>query len=495
MAVYYVNLLLILGLAFPLCIYKPNRLKKMIYVVLTLSYMWLLATFRQGIGYDYYTYIEIFEKVRGAQGISGLLTLPYEWGFILVTKAMTWWISSPTVMYAVYALMVLVPIGIFVYRHCKDPWLSLWLYVTLTFFYTSMNFVRQSIACSIIVLGYGFLRDKKIVKFLLIVILAALFHKTALIMIPVCFLCYIKLNKKWGVFYGAATVLTFIFSKQILDLVTLFIFTSYHGSFYTNAFPLIFLVIPFALFGGCLALWPVWRKRQAEADMLLNLMMYSAIIWLFITRHFILERFSMYIYVFVIIAVPQAVSALKCSQEDYDKLAEIQQESGKKSGRNKAEHAVIRDLSQKISDHQKYYWSGVVAVLILTMIYQEFGSYVNGFHRVFPYRTSIVALQPATEYKTRDDGTQVTILPDGTEIAVRPDGTQVTTYMDNTKITVRPDGTQATTDQNGTEIAIHPDGTQVTTYMDNTQVTVRPDGTQITTYVDGRTETVPAPEQ
>ena len=85
--------------------------------------------------------------------------------------------------------------------------------------------------------------------------------------------------------------------------------------------------------------------------------------------------------------MPQAVSALKCPQEDYDRLAQLQLEGSKKTGRTKAEHAAQRDLSQKISDHQKYYWSGVAAVLILTMIYQEFGSYVNGFHNVFPYHS------------------------------------------------------------------------------------------------------------
>ena len=387
MLVYYINLLLILALAYPLCLRKPSKAKKLVYLGITFSYMWFLATFRHGIGFDYFSYIEIFEKVRAAQGFSALLALPYEPGFVLLSKLMTLFIHNHTVMYGVYELLILAPVVWFIYRYCKDAWFSTWLYVTLTFFYTSMNFTRQSLACSIVVLGYRFLRDKKPVPFLLLVLLAASFHYTALIMLPVYFVCHLPLSKWRATAYAGVTLVAYLASEAVLYFVTQYFFKSYRDSIYVTPFSPVFLFIPFTVFGACLALSPIWKKRHTESTMLLNLMMYSAIIWLFITKHFILERFSMYVYVFVLLALPQAISCLRCTPEDFALRESLLAQGKNKGPKSKGDAAALRRLSQKISDHEKYYWSAVAAALLITLLYNDFGANVNGFHNVFPYQS------------------------------------------------------------------------------------------------------------
>ncbi|WRS26790.1 EpsG family protein [Oscillospiraceae bacterium MB08-C2-2] len=385
MTVYYINLLLILGLAWPLCIYKPSRVKSGIYLAVNFAYMWFIATFRYGIGFDYESYIKIFQDIKAAEGFSGLLNQGPELGFTLLTKAMAFFVPNSLVMYGIYAALILIPIAVFIYLWCDNKWLSTWLFVTLTFFYTSMNFIRQSLACSIVALSYGFLRSKKPIPYFAMILLAATFHKTALIMIPVYFVCHLKLGKKLGILYGSMTVLLYIFSETILQLVTRFVFTYYKDSVYVTAFSPVFLLIPFTIFGACLALWPIWQKRDPDSTVLMNLMLYSAIIWLFITRHFILERLSMYVYIFALVAAPAALSCLLASPEEYALRDELRQGTDKKPGKEAL--AKLKKLNQSISDHQKYYWSAVVALVFLTLCYNEFGSHVNGFHNVFPYQS------------------------------------------------------------------------------------------------------------
>lgn len=403
MTVYYINLALIVLLAWPLCIYKPSKIKKIIYIVLTLGYMWFLATFRYGIGFDYYSYINIFRYIRDTEGFSNLLALSYEPGFTLLTKAMTLFIDNSVAMYGFYELLILIPIGWFIYKYCKDAWFAVWLFVTLSFFYTTMNFIRQTMATSIILLSYRFLRDKKPIPYFLLVLLAASFHKTALIMIPVYFLCRIKLTKKWGAIYAGLTLIGYLTSEPLLNFATTHVFKGYKDSIYVMPFSPIFLLIPVTVLVACLVMLPTWRKRCQEADMLMNLMLYSGIIWLFITKHFILERFSHFVYIFALIAVPQAIACLLRPQEEYAQLEEMKQNGGKKS---KTEVAAMKSLSQKISDHKKYYASAVVAILLITLLYNEFGQHVNGFHAVFPYHSEIEALD------TPGTNPQVTI-PDG----------------------------------------------------------------------------------
>lgn len=386
MLVYYLILLLIVALAWPLCIYRPARWKKFTYLGLIFGLLWFIATFRKGIGFDYQTYIDIFNKIKSAPWPELFTVTQFEYGFVLLCKLMGLYIESPVVMYGVFELITLVPVVWFIYRYCKDIWLSAWLYVTLTFFYTSMNFIRQSLSCSIALLGYRFLRDKKPVPYFLIVLLAASFHKTALILIPVYFVCHIKLTKKLAIAYASATFILFLSSSLIIDFITDYAFTYYKGSIYIDpkeGFPLIFLVVPFLLFGAFIALRPAWEKRFTEATMLFNMMMYSSIIWLFITRHFILERFSIYVYVFILISVPQALSCLKRPQEEYERREEMRRTT--KKGKN--EQGQLKALNQNISDHEKYYWSAVAALVLVTLVYHDFGANVNGFHGVFPYRS------------------------------------------------------------------------------------------------------------
>lgn len=395
MSVYYINLALILALAYPLCLRKPNKSKKIVYLAVTFGYMWFLATYRYDIGFDYNVYIRIFEQIKAADGFEALRAISYEPVFVLLTKLMAVFIDSPVVMYGVYETLILVPVALFIYRYCRDEdtWLSTWLYVTLTFFYTSMNFIRQSLACSVILLGYGFLRDKKPAPFLLLVLLAAGFHKTALIMVPVYFVCHLKLRRWLSISYAAAIVGLYIFADPILNFVTTHILPQYAESIYLTPFPLIFLVVPATLFGGLLALYPIWRKRYTESVPLLNMMLYSLAIWLFITRFFIIERFSMYVYIFVLISVPQAVSCLLLPKEETAKIrAEAEAAHGKKA-RSKEEQAKLKLLQQKESDHKKYYWSAVAFVLLLTAVYNDFGANVNGFHGVFPYKSVLVWMQ------------------------------------------------------------------------------------------------------
>lgn len=392
MAVYYINQLLMLGLAYPLCLRKPNKIKKIAYLAITFGYMWFLATFRVNIGYDYKNYIEIFASVQSAAGLSEALALPYEPGFILLNRLLGAFASSSVVMYGVYSFLILGMVGLAIYWYVphRDAWLATWSYVMLSYFYTMMNFIRQSLAVAIVFLGYRFLRDKKPVPYFILVLLGASFHRTALIMIPLYFLAHIKLSKVTGIIYAAGTLLAYLLSPWLMDFGLGLINSGYRGTIYVDpeyGFSFIFLLVPTVIFAACLCLLPLWQKRDPHANLLTNLMMFSWIIWLFITHHFILERFSHYSYILALVAIPAALGALKAPDEDYAALARM--ESGADSKKKKSKEGLFehKQLKQRISDHEKYYWSAVAAFVLVTWLYNEFGQHINGFHNVFPYQS------------------------------------------------------------------------------------------------------------
>ena len=157
MAVYLILMALVLVLAYPLIEHKPNVVKKLCYVIVTFGAMYLISVFRYGLGNDYYSYIYIFWNIKNAPGLS-IFNYGYEPGFTIVTKLISMFTADVNIMYAVYALLILIPTAYAIFRYSENIWMSTMMFISLTFFYCSLSFIRQSIAFAIILCAYRFMK-------------------------------------------------------------------------------------------------------------------------------------------------------------------------------------------------------------------------------------------------------------------------------------------------------------------------------------------------
>lgn len=177
MAVYLILMALVLVLAYPLIEHKPNVVKKLCYVIVTFGAMYLISVFRYGLGNDYYSYIYIFWNIKNAPGLS-IFNYGYEPGFTIVTKLISMFTADVNIMYAVYALLILIPTAYAIFRYSENIWMSTMMFISLTFFYCSLSFIRQSIAFAIILCAYRFMKERNHFMVLLFIFLACLFHST-----------------------------------------------------------------------------------------------------------------------------------------------------------------------------------------------------------------------------------------------------------------------------------------------------------------------------
>ncbi|MBQ4100007.1 MAG: hypothetical protein IJC83_00515, partial [Oscillospiraceae bacterium] len=74
---YNVLILITVLLGFLLCEFRPHKIKKAIYLVVVGVCFTLIAGFRYGIGYDFFSYQNIFQSVI-ATPTRGLIKLSYE---------------------------------------------------------------------------------------------------------------------------------------------------------------------------------------------------------------------------------------------------------------------------------------------------------------------------------------------------------------------------------------------------------------------------------
>ena len=309
MTVYLILMVLVVGLAYPLVEHKPSVGKKLCYVLVTFAAMYLISIFRYGLGNDYYSYIYIFRNIKDASGLA-IFNLGYEPAFTLITKFISLFTANVNVLYAVYALLILVPTAYAIFRYSENIWMSTMMFISLTFFYCSLSFIRQSIAFAIILCAYKFMKERNHFMVLLYIFIACLFHSTVIIMIPIYLIAaFVKPTKITVPIYGVLTALVYFLSWPILRLAVL-ILPQYKGylelNFITQGYSPIYLIVPGIIAAlALLAHFTGYGKAYPkESALFTNFALFNFIIWFIATKHFVIERFSMYLYIMMIMFIP-----------------------------------------------------------------------------------------------------------------------------------------------------------------------------------------------
>lgn len=90
---------------------------------------------------------------------------------------------------------------------------SVFIYITFGFYTFLFNTVRQAIALAILFYGIKFFLEKKLIKYLAVVLIASLFHISAWVMIPFYFIVHFKFKVE------IKAILTFISSAILSSIV------------------------------------------------------------------------------------------------------------------------------------------------------------------------------------------------------------------------------------------------------------------------------------
>ncbi len=309
MAVYLILMAIVLVLAYPLIERKPSIGKKLCYVIVTFAAMYLISIFRYGLGNDYYSYIYIFRNIQDASGLA-IFNLGYEPAFTVITKLISLFTSNINVLYAIYALLILVPTAYAIFRYSENIWMSTMMFISLTFFYCSLSFIRQSIAFAVILCAYKYIKERNHFKVLLFIFIACLFHSTVIVMIPIYLIAaFVKPTKITVPIYGVITALVYFLSWPILRLAVL-ILPQYKGyldlNFITQGYKPVYLIVPAIIAAlAIVAHFTGYGKAYPkQSSIFTNFAIFNFIIWFIATKHFVIERFSMYIYILMIMFIP-----------------------------------------------------------------------------------------------------------------------------------------------------------------------------------------------
>jgi len=142
-------------------------------------------------------------------------------GFFLLAVLVKTFTSSPRAYLLVVSLITMLIICIADKKYSIYPFIGLCVYVAR--FYLGRDFVQIRAAISYAVLFWAiqYIYQKKMAIYLLWILIAYQFHHSAVVAIPLYFLCNWMVIKKWHIVLGL--VLAFIVGGMYSDLVRLYV--------------------------------------------------------------------------------------------------------------------------------------------------------------------------------------------------------------------------------------------------------------------------------
>ncbi|MEG0852868.1 MAG: EpsG family protein [Angelakisella sp.] len=327
----------------------------------------VIMTCRYSIGYDYISYERIFTEVSAMSMGEVIATHRMEPVFFIFTKLM----SMVSLNYHVFLLACnLIMVGFVfwtIYRYSPMWWVSAVLYLTLQFMPHSMNLLRQSIAASIIFASFPFLKKGKLIPYMLMVLLASSFHISAIIMIPAYFLLRAPYKLSVLATYSGIVLVAYIGFTPILRFATTYLFPQYaqyvNSSIYAGQNSFAYVMMPFAYVLGVLLAAKGLLERDKQNNALIYSSVFTFFVYLFITRMYIVERFSIYFFMFAMILLPEIIVML--TPKALPTSPTVAQ---------KVEY-------KKQNENQK-----VVMILVVfgSIAYMLFAA-TTGFHKAYPY--------------------------------------------------------------------------------------------------------------
>lgn len=298
-----------------------NRKQKKIYLIISFFILITIACIRDNnVGVDTEQYVRNY-KVISSLDFSELSSLRYELGFSYLCKILSNFSENPQILIIVTSIFINISVLRFIYKNSDNVLLSTILYVIMNFYFSYMNIMRQAIAVSIILWAYEYLKKRRYIPFIILVILATMFHFSAILAIIFIVLKELKFNKKFIYIMLILSLLSFCFGRQFFIFLCKlsprlndYLAGEFSGSNYFGALieAIIYIII---FFVGIFIIKKedeeIFMDKSNKENLLIGIVGLTCILLVLVMKVSIFNRFSPYFSIFTIIWIPNILSKIK----------------------------------------------------------------------------------------------------------------------------------------------------------------------------------------
>ncbi len=217
--------------------YSNNKLHKNISIISSLFIIVLFSSIRAStVGIDNYEYSEWYKTFSIDNGIFDAITsniMDYEPGFVVINYFLKYFSLEYSYALIIYALLIWIPIYRLI-KFSKDFYFAIFVFITLGFLFFTFNGQRQAIAIGFVFLATRYLFEQKNIKFLLSILVATMFHFSAILMLIILIINKLPKfsTKTWLIFIIASLIVPLAFLFGIIEKVAALF--PFYGSYIQN---------------------------------------------------------------------------------------------------------------------------------------------------------------------------------------------------------------------------------------------------------------------
>ncbi len=205
---------------------KCTGVKKYILEWMAVFIIFIIAAIRVNVGNDYISYVKWFDNINGIKKINDI-------GFNVLILFIKIFTNNSQWIFVISSLII----NVFIFLTMKEEQeyydISMLLFITLSFFFSSNNTIRQWIAISFILFSFRYIKQKKKYKFIVTILLASSFHILAILCTPLYFLLNFNLEKKKRIIFTISCLLIIIviFQPFILKYILKYLLPFYYNRY------------------------------------------------------------------------------------------------------------------------------------------------------------------------------------------------------------------------------------------------------------------------
>ncbi len=187
-----------------------GRIHKILFYLILLVFF-LLSSLRWERGTDWMSYYEFYNSISSYSPKSWY----FEFGYSYLNYLVKVLFNSYSVLLGILAFLVYSLVGTTIYKYGVYPILSLAIWFAISI--ADIFLTRNTIAISLAIFSIRYIIDRKLVPFLLVLAVAFLFHRSALIFFPAYFIYSLKISRSilvWGM--GIVIVVGLCFSEFVV---------------------------------------------------------------------------------------------------------------------------------------------------------------------------------------------------------------------------------------------------------------------------------------
>lgn len=232
-------------------------------------------------------------------------------------RFMLWFIGQHTENFQwiliLSAVLSVVPLYRFYRDEAEMQPLTLVLFMTIAPFNMYFSGIRQAMAMAWAFPAWNLARKKKLLPFLLMVLIAMQFHASAFILLVLYPLHHLRITASWLIVVIPLAVLVYRYNSVLFDILSVLLWDDYGQATSTGATTVLFLLILFAAYAFIL---PDESRLDEDIRGLRNILLCAIFVQCFAPVHTLAMRMNYYFLPFVPILIPKIANRCKARYRD-----------------------------------------------------------------------------------------------------------------------------------------------------------------------------------